>query len=231
MLRRSDVIDLGVSRSQDRKMRERAIRPGAVPMPRSRRHESHVSWLERMVIIVGGDKTAPRRGDQHLIRCMAVGPVDRPVRECHRRHAQKIRKFLVDDFLCGNRTDEDWVRRRHALRTVEADISNSPHTCTPFWFATKTVLAKGPLGKYAGLSQHHMSRNLLPEEDALDDPDDDGADPTVPGDLWLLNQWHAAMKTGVGGRGSEPVVYSRAFVPTPARNYGTWREIRIHMND
>lgn len=28
--------------------------------------------------------------------------------------------------------------------------------------------------------------NLLPEEDALDDPDeDDEADPTVPGDLWF----------------------------------------------
>ena len=30
-----------------------------------------------------------------------------------------------------------------------------------------------------------MSRSLLPEEDALDDPDDDEADPTLPGDLWF----------------------------------------------
>jgi len=29
--------------------------------------------------------------------------------------------------------------------------------------------------------------NLLPEEDALDDPDDDDeADPTLPGDLWFV---------------------------------------------
>ena len=32
-----------------------------------------------------------------------------------------------------------------------------------------------------------MSANLLPEEDAIDDPDDDDeADPTLPGDLWYL---------------------------------------------
>jgi hypothetical protein len=31
-----------------------------------------------------------------------------------------------------------------------------------------------------------MIRHLLPEEDALDDPDDDDdADPTMPGDLWF----------------------------------------------
>jgi hypothetical protein len=30
-----------------------------------------------------------------------------------------------------------------------------------------------------------MTRHLLPEEDALEDPDDDDeADPTLPGDLW-----------------------------------------------
>jgi hypothetical protein len=33
------------------------------------------------------------------------------------------------------------------------------------------------------------SRRLLPEEDAIDDPDeDDEADPTVPGDLWFHQQ-------------------------------------------
>jgi hypothetical protein len=32
-----------------------------------------------------------------------------------------------------------------------------------------------------------LLRQLLPEEDVLDDPDDDDeADPTVPGDLWFL---------------------------------------------
>jgi hypothetical protein len=32
-----------------------------------------------------------------------------------------------------------------------------------------------------------LNRHLLPEEDAIDDPDeDDVADPTVPGDLWYL---------------------------------------------
>jgi hypothetical protein len=76
-----------------------------------------------------------------------------------------------------------------------------------------------------------MSRNLLPEEDALDDPDDDDeADPTLPGDLWFLIQSRAAMTTGIGGRASGPVVYSRAFVPTLARNSATRRSIRIHMN-
>jgi hypothetical protein len=46
-----------------------------------------------------------------------------------------------------------------------------------------------------------MIRYLLPEEDALDDPnDDDEADPTLPGDLWFHSQSRAATKTGVGGR-------------------------------
>ena len=46
-----------------------------------------------------------------------------------------------------------------------------------------------------------MIRHLLPEEDALDDPDeDDEADPTLPGDLWFRRQKRAALKTGVCGR-------------------------------
>jgi hypothetical protein len=61
-----------------------------------------------------------------------------------------------------------------------------------------------------------MIRNLLPEEDVLDDPDDDEADPTLPGDLWFINQSHAATKSGVGRSAWGPVVYSRAFVPLPA---------------
>jgi hypothetical protein len=35
------------------------------------------------------------------------------------------------------------------------------------------------------MSSYH-SGNLLPEEDAIDDPEDeDEADPTIPGDLWF----------------------------------------------
>ena len=75
-----------------------------------------------------------------------------------------------------------------------------------------------------------MNRNLLPEEDALDDPDDDEADPTLPGDLWFLNQFHAAMKTLVGGKAPGSVVYSLAFVPMPARNFATQRPVRLLMN-
>lgn len=40
------------------------------------------------------------------------------------------------------------------------------------------------------------SQHLLPEEDAIDDPDeDDEADPTVPGDLWY-RQLAAAQESG-----------------------------------
>jgi hypothetical protein len=61
-----------------------------------------------------------------------------------------------------------------------------------------------------------MTHQLLPEEDALDDPDDDDADPTLPGDLWFRHRLPAALKTGVHRRASGHVVYSRAFVPLPA---------------
>jgi hypothetical protein len=62
-----------------------------------------------------------------------------------------------------------------------------------------------------------MIRHLLPEEDALDDPDDDDeADPTLPGDLWFRRQLDSALKRGVRGRASGRVVYSWAFVPSPA---------------
>lgn len=76
-----------------------------------------------------------------------------------------------------------------------------------------------------------MNRNLLPEEDVLDDPDDDEADPSLPGDLWYFNHSHAAVKTRSGGSASGAVVYSQAFVPAPARNYATWRSLRMLMND
>jgi hypothetical protein len=46
-----------------------------------------------------------------------------------------------------------------------------------------------------------MNHNLLPEEDALDDPDDDDeADPTLPGDLWFLSRSRSATQAGLGGR-------------------------------
>jgi hypothetical protein len=62
-----------------------------------------------------------------------------------------------------------------------------------------------------------MIRYLLPEEDALDDPEaDDDADPTLPGDLWFRRQSRAALRKGVHRRASRSVVYSGAFVPSPA---------------
>jgi hypothetical protein len=46
-----------------------------------------------------------------------------------------------------------------------------------------------------------MNRHLLPEEDALDDPDEDHeADPTLPGDLWFRRPKRAALKRSVCGR-------------------------------
>ena len=60
-----------------------------------------------------------------------------------------------------------------------------------------------------------MIRHLLPEEDALDDPDDDEVDPTLPGDLWFRRRLPAALKTDLRERASEHVVYSRTFVPVP----------------
>jgi len=62
-----------------------------------------------------------------------------------------------------------------------------------------------------------MTHNLLPEEDALDDPDDDDeADPTLPGDLWFRRRLPAALMRGVRGRAPGHVVYSQAFVPLRA---------------
>jgi hypothetical protein len=76
--------------------------------------------------------------------------------------------------------------------------------------------AVAPSRKYAGLGPHQMIRNLLPEEDALDDPDDDDeADPTLPGDLWFRHRLPFALKKTVRGRVSGRVVYSRAFVSLP----------------
>jgi hypothetical protein len=55
--------------------------------------------------------------------------------------------------------------------------------------------------KYAVPRLKRMIRDLLPEEDALDDPDDDDeADPTLPGDLWFRRQMPSALKSVVCGR-------------------------------
>jgi hypothetical protein len=58
-----------------------------------------------------------------------------------------------------------------------------------------------------------MIRNLLPEEDALDDPDDDDeADPALPGDLWFRRRLPAPLTRAVLRRGLGHGVYSGAFV-------------------
>jgi hypothetical protein len=50
-----------------------------------------------------------------------------------------------------------------------------------------------------------MTRNLLPEEDALDDPDDDDeADPTLPGDLWFISQSRALRRWTSAGEPEGP---------------------------
>lgn len=47
-----------------------------------------------------------------------------------------------------------------------------------------------------------MNHNLLPEEDAIDDPDDDDeADPTLPGDLWFRQGFVTATSQSFGERG------------------------------
>jgi hypothetical protein len=67
-----------------------------------------------------------------------------------------------------------------------------------------------------------MIDHLLPEEDALDDPDEDGeADPTLPGDLWFRTGFPTARRGHAGGRGRGRVVYSRAFAPPGFRNCAT----------
>ena len=62
-----------------------------------------------------------------------------------------------------------------------------------------------------------MIRNLLPEEDAIDDPeDDDEADPTLPGDLWFRRERSAAPGSSGRGRAPNAIVYSRAFAQSTA---------------
>jgi len=71
--------------------------------------------------------------------------------------------------------------------------------------------------KYAGPRLQQMIHNLLPEEDALDDPDDDDdADPTLPGDLWFRRRRPVGMNTCMRGWAAGGVVYFQAFVPLPA---------------
>lgn len=48
------------------------------------------------------------------------------------------------------------------------------------------LVSSGLKLKYVGIAMRLRLMNLLPEEDALDDlEEDDEADPTVPGDLWF----------------------------------------------
>ena len=128
---RSVAIDFGVSGSQDGKMGERVVRNGAMPMPRPCRHECYVSWFEGMVIVVGGDKTAPRRGNQHLVRGMAVRPIDRAILERHRGNSEDLRERFIHHLLGGNRTDEDRVRRWHALRRSRRTCRIAPILALP----------------------------------------------------------------------------------------------------
>src|SRR5688500_5136523 len=87
-----------------------------------------------------------------------------------------------------------------------------------------------PLGKYVGPRLKRMIPHLLPEEDALDDPDDDDeVDPTLPGDLWFRRQMRAALKTAAGERARGPVVYCGAFVPSLAPNHATGRSNRTRI--
>jgi hypothetical protein len=64
-----------------------------------------------------------------------------------------------------------------------------------------------------------MNTHLLPEEDALDDPDEDGdADPTLPGDLWFRVGFSRVRRKHASGRGRGRIVYSRAFAPPGREN-------------
>jgi len=64
-----------------------------------------------------------------------------------------------------------------------------------------------------------MNAHLLPEEDALNDPDEDGdADPTLPGDLWFRVGFPNGRRVHVSGRERGRIVYSRAFAPPIREN-------------
>ena len=59
-----------------------------------------------------------------------------------------------------------------------------------------------------------MNAQLLPEEDALDDPDEDGeADPTLPGDLWFRRGVRGTRRNFGAGSSRGRIVYSGAFAP------------------
>jgi hypothetical protein len=54
-----------------------------------------------------------------------------------------------------------------------------------------------------------MNPRLLPEEDALDDPDDDGeADLSLPGDLWFRHRFLNVSANALA-RGSASASYTR----------------------
>jgi hypothetical protein len=59
-----------------------------------------------------------------------------------------------------------------------------------------------------------MNAQLLPEEDALDDPDEDSdADPTLPGDLWFRRGVRGTRRNFGTGSSRGRIVYSDAFAP------------------
>lgn len=67
-----------------------------------------------------------------------------------------------------------------------------------------------------------MNPHLLPEEDAVEDPDDDSEiDPTLPGDLWFRFGFPAGREIMPVGRGPGRIVYSRAFAPPEPRKCAT----------
>ena len=88
VLWRFDVVDLGVSRSQDRQVGKARPRVRPVPVARAGGYESHVPGFESVMLLVSGNEPTSRRGDQDLICGVLVRPVHGPLVERHRRNSQ-----------------------------------------------------------------------------------------------------------------------------------------------
>ena len=68
-----------------------------------------------------------------------------------------------------------------------------------------------------------MNAQLLPEEDALDDPDEGGeADPTLPGDLWFRREISSTRRYFGRGSSRGRIVYSDAFAPLEPKKRATY---------
>ncbi len=77
------------------------------------------------------------------------------------------------------------------------------------------------------LALHH----LLPEEDALDDPDeDDGADPTLPGDLWFMTAAGPKSEIPTRRRRHERIVYSPLASHRTHDRRPRMRHARLYVN-